>query len=247
MLEPHHRQQETFSFNSLCPSTFLLYPYAESLWTQRERWIPPAVGYLTEQTSTPTFCWSPLPQRSCWPSAEPASASYVTPLPFLCNLLFNQIYLLSCTQMNGCLVNPEMLCRGFCGVFFFAMNVWLVVNQQGKKKRITNATMMLTSFLIHLLLLSSILCCSCLAAKLCPIFYDPMDYSPPGSPGTSWSSVHGISQARILNSAISFSRETSWPRDRTHVSCTARQTLLPLSRQGGMSIWVMSSLEQWKL
>ena len=131
--------------------------------------------------------------------------------------------------------------------FFFAMNVWLVVNQQGKKKRITNATMMLTSFLIHLLLLSSILCCSCLAAKLCPIFYDPMDYSPPGSPGTSWSSVHGISQARILNTAISFSRETSWPRDRTHVSCTARQTLLPLSRQGGMSIWVMSSLEQWKL
>ena len=40
-----------------------------------------------------------------------------------------------------------------------------------------------------------------------------MDCSPPGS------SVHGILQARILEwVAISFSRETSWPRDRTQVS-----------------------------
>ena len=40
--------------------------------------------------------------------------------------------------------------------------------------------------------------------------------SPPGS------SVHGISQARILEwVAISFSRESSWSRDRTHVSCIA--------------------------
>ena len=38
--------------------------------------------------------------------------------------------------------------------------------------------------------------------------WDPMDYSPPGS------SVHGISQARILQwVAISFSRGSSWPRD----------------------------------
>ena len=37
--------------------------------------------------------------------------------------------------------------------------------------------------------------------------WDPMDYSPPGS------SLHGISQARILKwAAISFSRECSWPR-----------------------------------
>ena len=43
-----------------------------------------------------------------------------------------------------------------------------------------------------------------------------MDYSPPGS------SVHGISQARILEwVAISFSRRSSWPRDRTQVSCIA--------------------------
>ena len=43
-----------------------------------------------------------------------------------------------------------------------------------------------------------------------------MDCSLPGS------SVHGILQARILEwVAISFSRESSWPRDRTWVSCIA--------------------------
>ena len=44
--------------------------------------------------------------------------------------------------------------------------------------------------------------------------YDPMDYS-------LWdSSVHGISQARILEwVAISFSKVSSWPRDWTLVSC----------------------------
>ena len=42
---------------------------------------------------------------------------------------------------------------------------------------------------------------------------DPMDYSPPGS------TVHGILQARILEwFAISYSRESSWPRDQTLVS-----------------------------
>ena len=51
-----------------------------------------------------------------------------------------------------------------------------------------------------------------------------MDCSPPGS------SVHGISQARILEwVAISFSRGSSQPRDLTHVSCLAGRffTTLP--------------------
>ena len=44
----------------------------------------------------------------------------------------------------------------------------------------------------------------------------PMDCSP------SSSSIHGILQARILEwVAISFSRGTSWLRDRTQVSCIA--------------------------
>ena len=58
---------------------------------------------------------------------------------------------------------------------------------------------------------------------------NPMDCSPPGS------SVHGILQARILEwIAISFSRGSSWPRDRTHVSCVScmsRQTLCRLNHK----------------
>ena len=46
------------------------------------------------------------------------------------------------------------------------------------------------------------------------LFCDTMDCSLPGS------SVHGISQAKILDwVAISFSRGSSQPRDQTHVSC----------------------------
>ena len=46
-----------------------------------------------------------------------------------------------------------------------------------------------------------------------PILCDPIDYSLPGS------SVHGIFQARVLEwVAISFSRGSSQPRDRTRVS-----------------------------
>ena len=45
------------------------------------------------------------------------------------------------------------------------------------------------------------------------LFCNPMDWSPPGS------SVHGIFQARIQEwITISFSKGSSWPRDRTHVS-----------------------------
>ena len=47
-----------------------------------------------------------------------------------------------------------------------------------------------------------------------------MDCSPPGS------SVQGILQARILEwVAISFSRESSWPRNRAHVSWIGRWVL----------------------
>ena len=47
-----------------------------------------------------------------------------------------------------------------------------------------------------------------------------MDLSPPGS------SNHGISQARVLEwVVISFSRESSWPRDQTHVSYIGRWVL----------------------
>ena len=58
--------------------------------------------------------------------------------------------------------------------------------------------------------------CVCLVAQSCPTLCNLMDYSPPGS------SIHGISQARILEwVTISFSRESSQLRDWTHVSCNA--------------------------
>ena len=50
----------------------------------------------------------------------------------------------------------------------------------------------------------------------CPTLCDPMDCSLPGF------SIHGIFQARILEwFAISFSRGSSWPRNRTRVSWAA--------------------------
>ena len=57
----------------------------------------------------------------------------------------------------------------------------------------------------------------------CPTLWNPMDCSPPGS------SVYGIFQARVLEwIAISFSRGSSWPRDRIQVSCIAGR---------GFTIW----------
>ena len=49
-----------------------------------------------------------------------------------------------------------------------------------------------------------------LVSKLCLTLCGPLDFSPPVS------SVHGISQTRILEwITISFSRGSSWPRDQT--------------------------------
>ena len=88
--------------------------------------------------------------------------------------------------------------------------------------------------------------CVCSVAQLCLTLWDHMDYSPPGS------SVHGISQARMLEwVAVSYSREFSWPRDWTHISCVAGRfftneppgkpvefTTTPKST--GSCLWVMS-------
>ena len=53
-------------------------------------------------------------------------------------------------------------------------------------------------------------------AQLCLTLCDPIDCSLPGS------SVHGILQTRILEwVAVPVSRGTSWPRNRTSISCIA--------------------------
>ena len=58
--------------------------------------------------------------------------------------------------------------------------------------------------------------CEVLVTQSCLTLCDPMNCSPPGS------CVHEIFQARILEwVAISFSRESSQPRDQTQVSSTA--------------------------
>ena len=57
-------------------------------------------------------------------------------------------------------------------------------------------------------------------AQSCPTLCDPLDCIPPSS------SIYGILQARILEwVAISFSRESSQPRDRTQVSHIAGRRL----------------------
>ena len=61
----------------------------------------------------------------------------------------------------------------------------------------------------------------------CPTLCDPMDCSLPGS------SIHGIFQAKVLEwVAIAFSRGSSQPRTRTHISCIGRQILYRLSCEG---------------
>ena len=65
-------------------------------------------------------------------------------------------------------------------------------------------------------------------AQSCPTLCNPMDCSLPGS------SVHGIFQARILEwVAISFSRRSSRPRDRTQVSrIVGRRFTVWVTREG---------------
>ena len=71
---------------------------------------------------------------------------------------------------------------------------------------------------------------ACTVAQPCLTLCDPIDCNLPGS------SLHGILQARILEwVAISSSRGSSWPRDRTHMSwylLHRQRSSLPLSYLG---------------
>ena len=72
--------------------------------------------------------------------------------------------------------------------------------------------------------------CVCVHALCHSVVSDslqPLDCSPPGS------YTHGIFQARILEwTAISYSRGSSWPRDRTHIFCISRQILYHCKESG---------------
>ena len=82
----------------------------------------------------------------------------------------------------------------------------------------------------------------CLRAKSlqsCPTLLDPMDCSLPGS------TLHGIFQSYILESvALSFSRGSSQPRDRTHVSCIAGRFFT--TEPPGNHWWKYSLLLYWE-
>ena len=70
-------------------------------------------------------------------------------------------------------------------------------------------------------LLGTVHVCVCTKSlQLCLMLCTCINCSPPGS------SAHGIFQARILEYvATSFSRESSEPRDQTHISCIGRWIL----------------------
>ena len=58
--------------------------------------------------------------------------------------------------------------------------------------------------------------CATVCAQLCPALSAPMDCNPPDF------SVQGISQTRILEwAAIVYSRESSWLKDQTYISCVS--------------------------
>ena len=77
-------------------------------------------------------------------------------------------------------------------------------------------------------------CCCCLVAQSCLTLCDPMACSLPGT------SVHGFLQAWILEwVAMPSSRGSSWPRDRTWVSCTAGR-FFTAEPPGKPILWILT-------
>ena len=97
--------------------------------------------------------------------------------------------------------------RSNCLLISWLQSLSIVILEPRKRKSVTTSTF------------SPSLCHAVMGWDVLTIC-DPMDYSLPGS------SVHGIFQARVLEYvAISSSGESSWPRDRTLVSCIGRCVL----------------------
>ena len=110
-------------------------------------------------------------------------------------------------------------------------------------------------FIWEILILNHIHIVVLLLAQSCGTLCDPMDYSPPDS------SVHGISQARVLEwVATSFTRGSSRPRDQIRVSLIGGRhfnlwaTREALKLVSGSEFWLQSPdsdpdipLCDWKL
>ena len=104
-------------------------------------------------------------------------------------------------------------CQGLTGIILTVNNQWIEVLRGGLRSGVPwgfCVALVAEGSTGHSLKLSE----SSEVAQSCPTLCDPMDCSLPGS------SVHGIFQTRVLEwVAISFSRGSSQPRDRTQVSC----------------------------
>ena len=98
---------------------------------------------------------------------------------------------------------------------YFQLRKVKILNSPACLKAITTFTL---HFHIKLLFFKVLPMCVCSVAQSCPTLWNSMDYSSPVF------SVPGILHARILEwVAIPFSRGSSWFRDQTCVSCTARR------------------------
>ena len=84
---------------------------------------------------------------------------------------------------------------------------------------------------------------SVLVAQSCLTYCNPMDSSPPGF------SVHGILQARIFEwVAIPFSRRSSWPWNRTQVSCIANRFFTTwATREAQLNIVILFKIKSWEI
>ena len=130
-------------------------------------------------------------------------------------------------QTKDCLEQPEA--RKDCSLeprrTPDLQTLWLQTSSlQGMREEISavlshevHGNLLLQSWQTNVVGLAGCCFCCCSVAKSCLFLCNPMDCSPPGS------SVHGIFQARILEWVVIFSSKgSSWPMDRTCVSCGGR-------------------------
>ena len=125
---------------------------------------------------------------------------------------------------------------GFAAIFsfsfFFSQNTsscpsngvqWRARKRSGDITELDEGKERVTQVSQHVCVCVCVCVCVRARAQSCPTPFNPLDCSLPGF------SVHGIFQTRILEHiAISSSRGSSQPRDRTQgscVSCTGRQIL----------------------
>ena len=109
----------------------------------------------------------------------------------------------------------KILIAGPCETFSFSRSAVMLASP--KCPRAADAAVLSLGFRTMELIFRSSPGSVVVVVQSCPALCDPMDYSPP-----RLLSVHGTSQARRLELiTLSFTKGSSRPRDRTHVSCVS--------------------------